>query len=282
MSHANKELWSPLRTGIAFLMVVLISTTIFTGIGILIVGTDALNGTNTDELRLLQFFNSIGLFLFPPIVLAFWVSTKPWGFLGLKSSTLVSRDLLIGLTLVAVGSFFAIDLLSRLNSILLPDAPWVHALEAQEAKVEFTLQRLLADMTFTTLLLNGIVMVATPAFGEEFFFRGVLQRLFTERWSHHGAILLTALCFGLVHMQPLSLLPILFMGLVFGYIKHWTGTLWAPIALHFVNNGFALGSAYRNGGQLLTESTLNGTLWSLLGVFALIAGLWILSQRKSA
>ena len=281
MSHANKELWSPLRTGMAFLMVVLISTTIFTGIGILIVGTDALNGTNTGELRLLQFFNSIGLFLFPPIALAFWVSAKPWAFLGLKSSAHDSRSLFIGLLLVAIGSFFAIDLLSRLNSFLLPDAPWVHALEAQEAKVEFTLQRLLADMTITTLLLNGLVMVAAPAFGEEFFFRGVLQRLFTKRGSYHGAILLTAVCFGLVHMQPLSLLPILFMGVIFGYIKHWTGTLWAPIALHFVNNGFALGSAYQNDGQLLTESTLNGTLWSVLGVLTLTAGLWILSRPKS-
>jgi len=282
MSHANKELWSPLRTGMAFLLVVLISTTIFTGTGILITGTDALNGTDANQLRLLQFFNSIGLFLFPPIILAFWVSTKPWCFLGLKSPTHNSRSLFIGLLLVALGSFFAIDLLSRLNSVLLPDAPWVHGLQAQEAKVEFTLQRLLSDMTITTLLLNGIVMVAAPAFGEEFFFRGVLQRLFSERGSHHLAILLTALCFGLVHMQPLSLLPILFMGVIFGYIKHWTGTLWAPIALHFVNNGFALGSAYLNNGQLLTESTLNGTLWSLLGVFALTAGLWILSHLKSA
>ena len=281
MSHANKELWSPLRTGMAFLIVVLISTTVFTGLGILITGTEALNGTNTDQLRLLQFFNSIGLFLFPPIVLAFWVSTKPWSFLGLQSPVLQNQRLFIGLALVAIGSFFAIDLLSRLNSLLLPDAPWVHALEAQEAKVEFTLQRLLADMTITTLLLNSIVMVAAPAFGEEFFFRGVLQRLFTERGSHHEAILLTAVCFGLIHMQHLSLLPILFMCVIFGYIKHWTGTLWAPIALHFVNNGFALGSAYMNDGQLLTESTLNGTLWSVLGVLALTAGLWILSRPKS-
>ena len=265
----------------AFLIVVLISATVFTGLGVLITGTEALNGTNTDQLRLLQFFNSIWLFLFPPIVLAFWVSTKPRSFLGLQSPVLQNQRLFIGLALVAIGSFFAIDLLSRLNSLLLPDAPWVHALEAQEAKVEFTLQRLLADMTITTLLLNGIVMVAAPAFGEEFFFRGVLQRLFTERGSHHGAILLTAVCFGLIHMQPLRLLPILFMGVMFGYIKHWTGTLWAPIALHFVNNGFALGSAYQNDGQLLTESTLNGTLWSVLGVLALTAGLWILSRPKS-
>ena len=282
MSHANKELWSPLRTGMAFLMVVLISTTVFTGVGLLITGTEALNGTDANQLRLLQFFNSIGLFLFPPIIFAFWVSTKPWSFLGLQSPRLQSQRLLIGLTLVAIGSFFVIDLLSRLNSFLLPDAPWVHALEAQEAKVEFTLQRLLADMTITTLLLNGLVMVAAPAFGEEFFFRGVLQRLFTERGSHHGAILLTALCFGLVHMQPLSLLPILFMGIIFGYIKHWTGTLWAPIALHFINNGFALGTAYLNEGQLLTESALNGTLWTALGSLALASGLWLLSTLRPA
>ena len=282
MSHANKELWSPLRTGMAFLLVALISTTVFTGVGLLLSGTDALDAEDASALRLLQFFNSIGLFLLPPIILGYWVSKKPWDFLALKIPENKSPSLLIALVMVAVGSFFAIDLLSQVNTLLLPDTSWVQELEAQEAKVAFTLQRLLSNMTVGTLLLNGIVMVAAPAFGEEFFFRGVLQRLFTERWSHHGAILLTALCFGLVHMQPLSLLPILFMGLVFGYIKHWTGTLWAPIALHFVNNGFALGSAYRNDGQLLTESTLNGTLWSLLGVFALIAGLWILSQRKSA
>jgi hypothetical protein len=266
----------------AFLLVALISTTVFTGVGLLLSGTDALDAEDASALRLLQFFNSIGLFLLPPIILGYWVSKKPWDFLALKIPENKSPSLLIALVMVAVGSFFAIDLLSQVNTLLLPDTSWVQELEAQEAKVAFTLQRLLSNMTVGTLLLNGIVMVAAPAFGEEFFFRGVLQRLFTERWSHHGAILLTALCFGLVHMQPLSLLPILFMGLVFGYIKHWTGTLWAPIALHFVNNGFALGSAYRNDGQLLTESTLNGTLWSLLGVFALIAGLWILSQRKSA
>ena len=71
MSHANKELWSPLRTGMAFLMVVLISTTVFTGVGLLITGTEALNGTDANQLRLLQFLNSIGLFLVPQSFLHF-------------------------------------------------------------------------------------------------------------------------------------------------------------------------------------------------------------------
>ncbi len=282
MSHANKELWSPLRTGMAFLMLVLISTTIFTGIGILITGTDALNGTDANQLRLLQFFNSIGLFLVPPIILAFWVSTKPLDFLGLTAPAIKGKRFYTGLFFVAVGSFFAIDLLSQFNTLLLPDAPWVHRLEIQEAKVELALARLLSNMTLQTLLLNAIVMVAAPAFGEEFFFRGVLQRLFTEKWSHHGAILLTALCFGLIHMQPLSLLPILFMGVIFGYVKHWTGTLWAPIALHFINNGFALGTAYLNNGQLLTERSLIGDVWPVIGLLPLALGLWMLSRPNQA
>ncbi len=266
----------------AFLMIVLFSTTIFTGIGLLISGTDVLNTSESGPLRLLQFFNSIGLFLLPPIILAFWISSKPWDFLALKIPENKSPSLLIALLMVAIGSFFAIDFLSQVNTLLLPDTPWVQELEAQEAKVAFTLQRLLSNMTLGTLLLNGIVMVAAPAFGEELFFRGVLQRLFTERGSHHGAILLTALCFGLVHMQPLSLLPILFMGVIFGYIKHWTGSLWAPIALHFINNGVALSSAYLNNGQLPTESTLNNPLWPLLGLVLLGSGLWIVSRQKPA
>jgi membrane protease YdiL (CAAX protease family) len=83
-------------------------------------------------------------------------------------------------------------------------------------------------------------------------------------------------------MQPLSLLPILFMGVIFGYVKHWTGTLWAPIALHFINNGFALGTAYLNNGQLLTERSLIGDVWPVIGLLPLALGLWMLSRPNQA
>ncbi len=65
------------------------------------------------------------------------------------------------------------------------------------------------------------------------------------------------------------------MGLTFAYVKMWTGTLWAPILMHAINNGFALGSAWMNDGTL--ESTSSIPLFmSILGLLPFAAGgLWL-------
>jgi len=57
----------------------------------------------------------------------------------------------------------------------------------------------------------------------------------------------------------------------------WTGTLWAPILMHAINNGFALGSAWMNEGVLETTSPLP-LYATLLGVIPFIAGAWWLRQ----
>ena len=137
-------------------------------------------------------------------------------------------------------------------------------------------------MVPTTLLANTLIMVVVPAVGEELFFRGAVQSLLGKKFNHHIAIAGTALFFALGHMQPLSVLPILFMGVVFGYLKHWTGSIWVPIGLHFINNAAALGSAYFNNGKLLEQSTLVGSIWSYLGPILVIAGLYSVFLKRKA
>ena len=63
-------------------------------------------------------------------------------------------------------------------------------------------------MTPATLLASAIIFVVVPAIGEELFFRGMLQGLFTKRLNHHVAIFLTAAIFSVIHEQILSFLPI--------------------------------------------------------------------------
>ena len=124
-----------------------------------------------------------------------------------------------------------------------------------------------------------VVMVLVPAFGEEFFFRGVLQKLFQRSIGVRGAVLASAACFALAHQQPLSFIPLLFMGILLGYTKYWTGSLWAPILLHSINNGFALLSSYAAGGELQTESTM-ALGWSIVGLVPLVIGiLWLRNIR---
>ncbi|MEL0145476.1 MAG: CPBP family intramembrane glutamic endopeptidase, partial [Schleiferiaceae bacterium] len=113
-------------------------------------------------------------------------------------------------------------------------------------------------------------------------FRGAVQGLLGQKFNHHIAIAGSALFFALGHMQPLSVLPILFMGMIFGYLKHWTGSIWVPIGLHFINNATALGSAYLNDGNLLEESTMAGSMWSYVGPILVLVGLYTMyTQRKA-
>ena len=40
------------------------------------------------------------------------------------------------------------------------------------------------------------------------------------------------------------------MGAMFGYVLAWTGSLWVPIVMHFVNNGVAVVSYQISAGSL--------------------------------
>lgn len=186
------------------------------------------------------------------------------------------------LLIIIAGSFFTIDALAHLNTVLLPEAPWVENLKAQEATVKLALDILLSNMVPTTLLANALIMVVVPAVGEELFFRGAVQSLLGQKFNHHLAIVSTALFFALGHMQPLSVLPILFMGVVFGYLKHWTGSIWVPIGLHLINNATALGSAYLNDATLLEESTMAGSIWSYVGPILVLVGLFTMWNKHTA
>jgi membrane protease YdiL (CAAX protease family) len=95
------------------------------------------------------------------------------------------------------------------------------------------------------LLIALVVVVMLPAFGEELLFRGVIQRKLSEQWSNpHIAIWVSAAIFSAIHFQFYGFIPRMLLGALFGYIYHWTGSLWLAIFAHFINNGFVLIMVY--------------------------------------
>jgi len=84
-----------------------------------------------------------------------------------------------------------------------------------------------------------------PAIGEELFFRGVMQRIFSDWFKNmHVAIFFTAFLFAAIHMQFYGMLPRMMLGVLFGYLYYWTGSLWVPVFAHFLNNGAAVIVSY--------------------------------------
>jgi membrane protease YdiL (CAAX protease family) len=89
--------------------------------------------------------------------------------------------------------------------------------------------------------LNLLIIAIIPAIGEEFLFRGIFQKHFTEISKNaHIAIIITSFIFSAIHFQFFTFLPRFVLGLVLGYIFYWSGNLWLSIFGHFVNNSVAV------------------------------------------
>lgn len=78
---------------------------------------------------------------------------------------------------------------------------------------------------------------------EELVFRGFLMRVLSRtRLGVAGAILTTAAVWALIHMQyaPVLLGIIFIDGLVLGVARHFTKSLYVPIAMHMLGNCFSI------------------------------------------
>lgn len=95
-------------------------------------------------------------------------------------------------------------------------------------------RRELPEGTFT---LVSVVFLA-PIF-EEMIFRGRLYNIFHHNGSPLTAASLSALAFGVVHLEPVVIIEALIMGVVFSYFYIVRRSIIAPIILHMCNNALA-------------------------------------------
>ena len=132
----------------------------------------------------------------------------------------------------------------------------------------------------TVALTNGnyavlmITAVLLPAVYEEFFFRGALQSFMTEK-SEIFHVVWGAFLFTFMHGLDPYFLTTFFAGLVFGLVVKLTGSVYAAIALHFINNILSYALSYYS--DILSEIELTGLMIYFAGLVFLIAVYFILS-----
>jgi membrane protease YdiL (CAAX protease family) len=100
-----------------------------------------------------------------------------------------------------------------------------------------------------TTLLAGIVI----PFFEEIFFRGVVYRWLRDKWGVAVGIIVSGLVFGIVHLEPATVVPVIVMGFVLAWTYEKSGSLWPPILIHMLNNLLAVIALYAflgTGGTL--------------------------------
>ena len=82
------------------------------------------------------------------------------------------------------------------------------------------------------------VVVIAPLF-EEWICRGLIFGSLRSRYGVVRSVVLSALVFGLMHVQPVPVLNAFVLGLVLAFIYHKTNSLWSSVILHALYNGTA-------------------------------------------
>ena len=79
-----------------------------------------------------------------------------------------------------------------------------------------------------------------PAISEETLFRGFLQSSLEQDYKPYKAILITALIFSILHLNPIGFIPLICIGLFLGFVAYSTNNIILPMIIHFINNTIAI------------------------------------------
>lgn len=244
---------------------------------------------NPESICLLKFYQvvqSLGLFIVPPFILAwlFHGSTEDYLLLNRKVS---AKSVLYVVVLI----FFTLPLINFIgewnNQMQFPD--WLAGLESwmknAEEQAEVLTEAFLKVDSTGGLLFNLFMIAVLPAIGEELLFRGVIQRIFTN-WTrnHHWGIWVSAILFSALHIQFYGFVPRMLLGVMFGYLLVWSGTMWLPILAHFCNNAFAVIAIYLIDNNILDPgieeigSNAESYYAAALSLLMVIVFLWLVKK----
>jgi len=204
--------------------------------------SDVANPENLVFLKYLQTLQAFGLFIVPAFIIAYLFDTSSISYLAFKKNIAFSSILIV--ITIMLCSLPLINFLAKLNSemqfpeFLKQVEIWMK--EKENAAMEITEAFLKMD-SVGMLAFNIFMIGILPAIGEELIFRGILQRIFAE-WTRniHWGILIASILFSSMHMQFYGFVPRLILGVLFGYLFYWSGSIWVPITAHFINNTTAV------------------------------------------
>lgn len=277
----NSNGWSK---GFLWLAIMLLLTLIVMAIWTVL----PINHQTIGSLKWFQFVQTLATFFVPPLIVAWLCSDNPKRWLQIDTAP--KWWMFVGAILVMIMALPGINLLADWNSRMsLPD--WLKPLEdlmrQQEEAAQALTERFLQGKGIGMLLINVGLLALLPAAAEELTFRGMLQKLIPNK---HVAIWVVAIIFSAIHFQFYGFVPRMLLGAMFGYMLVWTGSLWIPMTMHFVNNAVTVVAywvIYNNNLNPNSVETFGTgeTLW--LGIVSLVltgVGLyfcWRLSRTMS-
>lgn len=144
----------------------------------------------------------------------------------------------LGITLgVFVGGMAVMELLAYANAPLGNLLPGNYLIEL-ERENDILQHKLLVHDNYVQFIFSLVVIGIIPAIAEELIFRGLLIKKLMEssEGKVHFSIIISSVIFAGIHLQPLKLLPMIFLGMCLGYVYHYTRNIKYSILLHCLIN----------------------------------------------
>jgi len=160
-----------------------------------------------------------------------------------KGSILKDYFALNGFKLKTLGFWIIVFIVLQVATSFL-----IEALGAKEIP-NFMMNLEYPTLTDKILLLIAVVVVAPVV--EEVVFRGFLLKGFSNTFMGvHGAILFTSALWAVIHLQyeVAYLIAIFVIGVVFGYARIRTNSLFIPMIMHSLMNLLAIGGLFYEKG----------------------------------
>ncbi len=156
---------------------------------------------------------------------------------------------------------------------------WVKNLDSS---IEVVSNKLLFVTSLKDLSLLIVFLGIVPAVAEEIIFRGVLFNILGDLFkSKHYGIISSALIFSILHFQIYSFLPRFLIGILFGYLSFWSGSLIYSIFSHFINNSLFFVIIYLYNTKLIRYDILKYNIppyWVL--IFSCLCFMTLIYQTK--
>lgn len=138
------------------------------------------------------------------------------------------------------------------------------------------------DYSVLNFFVNVLCVAILPAFCEEFLHRGVLMRGMFNSVSVKHALIISSICFGLMHLNIVQVFYAAILGVLIGFVSIVAKSIWPAIIIHFVNNfvnvylsfashnGWIFGDFYDAISNFISENFLISLLFIIVGICLLL------------
>lgn len=137
----------------------------------------------------------------------------------------------VGLVVAGVWIGFSVDIVYSISTAVLK-------LRVPNTNAEML--RAGTKSPFGLIAVFLLVAVIAPV-AEEILFRGVVFSGLRDSWGEGWAIAASSVLFGVMHLEPVLMIPTAILGVLLAKVFSMTRSLWVPIALHSAYNATIMG-----------------------------------------